>query len=166
MKMRSILVAALAAGASTFVCADSGRAPAHVPHTLAATRSAGVVARADHAFSAYLAASSSQDVRELNNALTDDAKVEYASQTPGTYRTVDGYSLLAEAEDTAVRASAMDRVSNVWIFPTGDANAVFVQYETTSDSTVFQGAEKKAHLVLLEMRGDRIAWMRSFGPQG
>jgi hypothetical protein len=166
MKKHSAFLAALVVAASAAVCADapSGSA-ANVPHTLAATRAADVVARAEHAFTAYVVACSSQDGRDLSVAMTDDATVEYASQTPGAYLTVDGSSLFAEADSAMAHRGGTRHISNVWIFPTNEPNTVFVQYEADRNPASLDGVRRQSQLVMLEMRGDRIARMRSFGPR-
>jgi hypothetical protein len=114
VKRHSALVAALIVTTSTAFSAHSApRAPASVPHTPAAIRAAEVVARAEHAFNAYL----------------------------GT-----------------------QRVSNVWIFPTSEPNTVFVHYDADSPTSSSGGAQKRAHLLMLEMSGDQIARLTAFSP--
>jgi hypothetical protein len=45
------------------------------------------------------------------------------------------------------------------VFPTGDANAVFVHYRTIADVDAHEPGPTVEHLVLLEMNGERIAKM-------
>jgi len=166
MHKRTALLATVVAAVSMGIRADAASwPPASVPHTPAATRSAAVIARAESAFAAYLAACSSQSARDLLAALTDDAVVEYASQNPGTYRMVDAFALIGEVTDASTRDAGAQQVSGVWIYPTNDANVVFVQYEAQSGPASLPGTRKQPQLVMLEMRGDRIARMRSFGPR-
>ena len=49
-----------------------------------------------------------------------------------------------------MRDSVHAPVSNLWVFPTGEANTVFVRY--TVDTT--------EHLLLVEMQGTQIATLR------
>jgi len=64
---------------------------------------------------------------------------------------MDGSSLLA----ACAANSAGARVSNLWIFPTNDANTVFVQYDS---GTTASGGQ----LALVELNGDRISRMVNF----
>jgi hypothetical protein len=52
------------------------------------------------------------------------------------------------------------------VFPTGDANAVFVYYTTSNDavaSSVKASARGARHLALIEMQGENIARLQDFG---
>ena len=51
------------------------------------------------------------------------------------------------------------RVSNLWILPTGDANAVFIQYDARASAS----SPTQRQLALLELAGGRIAKLRNFG---
>jgi hypothetical protein len=57
---------------------------------------------------------------------------------------------LIQRSSQAVRDSVHAPVSNLWVFPTGEANTVFVRY--TVDTT--------EHLLLVEMQGTQIATLR------
>ena len=114
MNRFTALGAALVVAASTAVSAGSAlQQRAHVPHTLAATRAAGLLARAEHAFAAHL---------------------------------------------------GKQQVRNVWIFPTGDENTVFVKYDVAPGVASVAGAQIQSRLAMLEMQGDRIARVHSFEP--
>jgi len=154
----------LVAVASTAVEAGSAPAPANVPQTAAASHEAGSMARAERAFTTYMAALASQEPHALSRAMTDDATVEYAASVPGTYRTVAGYALFPASGCMAAHAQAQ-RISNVWIFPTADSNTVFVQYEANAAPTSRCETSKRSNLLMLELRGDRISRLRSFGPE-
>jgi hypothetical protein len=63
--------------------------------------------------------------------------------------------------DRAVRAlvtlEGESRITKLWVFPTGDANTVFVHYRTTSDADAHEPGPTIEHLVMLELDGERIA---------
>ena len=63
--------------------------------------------------------------------------------------------------DRAVRAITVlegeSHLTRVWVFPTGDINAVFVHYRTTSDVGAHEPGLTIEHFVMLEMSGERIA---------
>jgi hypothetical protein len=67
----------------------------------------------------------------------------------------------ADVIDRAIRAlvarEGESRISKLWVFPTGDDNAVFVHYRTTGDVDAHEPGATTEHLVLLEMSGERIA---------
>ena|SRR6185369_16432201 len=63
--------------------------------------------------------------------------------------------------DRAVRAlvalEGESHISRVWVFPTGEANTVFVHYRTTTDVDAHEPGPTIEHLVMLEMSGEHIA---------
>jgi hypothetical protein len=67
----------------------------------------------------------------------------------------------ADVIDRAIRAlvarEGASRISKLWVFPTGDDNAVFVHYRTTADVDAHEPGPTTEHLVMLEMSGERIA---------
>jgi len=68
--------------------------------------------------------------------------------------------LAACSAGDANEAASQTPISNLWIFPTNDSDAVFVRYKISSgvrSAAQFPGSE---HLALLEMRGDQIVKMR------
>jgi hypothetical protein len=75
------------------------------------------------------------------------AQADEASHIPATAQSQANAAVIARA-DHALRDSVTG-LSNVWIFATGDADAVFVSYKTDTD-----------HLALVEMKGERIASLR------
>ena len=81
----------------------------------------------------------------LGASITTQA--DEAAHIPTTPQSQANAALIARA-DHALRDSVAG-ASNVWIFATGDSNAVFVSYRTDTD-----------HLALLEMKGERIASLR------
>jgi hypothetical protein len=81
----------------------------------------------------------------LGASITTQA--EEASHIPATVQSQANATVIAKA-DHALRDSVTG-LSNVWIFATGDSNAVFVSYKTDTE-----------HLALLEMKGERIASLR------
>ena len=57
----------------------------------------------------------------------------------------------------APRTPGGKRISNLWLFPTADANTVFARYNLTSDD---QAASATEHLTVLTVRGNRIVESR------
>ena len=59
---------------------------------------------------------------------------------------------LIERSNHAVRQYVHGPIADVWVFPTADANTVFVRYTVNASE----------HLLLVEMKGDQIATLRDF----
>jgi hypothetical protein len=80
-------------------------------------------------------------------------------QTPTTDRAHETQSLLnlaAHALQDRVAVTAGGRISNLWLFPTGDDHTVFAQYTVTTEQTVSKGTASQVHLELLQIQDDRI----------
>jgi hypothetical protein len=77
--------------------------------------------------------------------------------TPAISQSVTNADLIVRSRDAVLKyvlshAEAGARLSNYWIFPTGDANTVFVRY-TLGDSA-------DEHLLVVEMAGTSIVRLR------
>ena len=142
----------------TATAALSEESTARVPDTAAARAAANVIARAERAVANYVAACAARDARRLTGVTTRDARIEYTLDDPGTYLSMDASSLIAACAANTPAASPGSLVGNFWIFPTNDADTVFVQYDAPSSS------ETSSHrqLALVEMRGDQISRMLNF----
>jgi hypothetical protein len=81
----------------------------------------------------------------LGASITTQA--DEASHIPATAQSQAHAEVIANA-DHALRDSVAG-LSNVWIFATGDSNAVFVSYKTETE-----------HLALVQMKGEQIASLR------
>jgi len=59
---------------------------------------------------------------------------------------------------TALRSYSGKHISNLWLFPTADADTVFARYNLTSDDEATSDAAASAteHLAVLTVRGNRI----------
>lgn len=125
---------------------------AHVPQTPAARDSSALLARAERAVRGYVGACTTGDARALSEVTTSDVRIEYMLREPGTYLRLDPDSLLAECAALAKTSTPRPDVTDLWLFPTNDANAVFVEY--------FVGSERE--LALIELSGDRIAKVLDF----
>jgi hypothetical protein len=136
--------------------------PTHTPATSQAKLNAAVISKVDHALHDYLLASSTHDAQAIGDSVTSDAVFEYVLQEPGSYVTVDATSLRARWSNDANTKYPPTNVSNLWIFPTGDSNSVFVRYTTSTAPESGVAEERSEHLALVEMRGDRIAKLRDF----
>jgi len=139
-----------------------GAEPAHVPAIPQSAASANLIARADRALREYVAACSTGDNEAIARIVTSDAVVEYALEEPGAYLAVEASALSANRSANVQRTRPGVRISNLWVFPTNDSNAVFVQYTTSSDVRSPAQLPDSEHLALLEMRGDRIVKIRNF----
>jgi len=53
-----------------------------------------------------------------------------------------------------------ERISNLWLFPTGDENTVFAQYVVTKGAAPSKVANSEDHFELLKLEGDRIVERR------
>ncbi|MFL6603505.1 MAG: hypothetical protein ACJ8R9_19565 [Steroidobacteraceae bacterium] len=131
---------------------------ARVPQTAAARASSALIERVEHAFSDYAATCASGGGRASSRKTTDDLRLEYPLAERGTYVSIDGKDSPANC---AAISGVEGHVANLWIFPTNDAESVFVQYDVQTSS----GAAPQRQLALIEMRGERIARFVSFADQ-
>lgn len=150
------LSAVLALGADAALSADVA---AQVPRTGAAQTAGDLISRTERAFTDFLTACVSHDADGLNSVTTNDVRIEYTLDDPGTYLSMDASSLIAHCAANTPAGNSESHVSNLWIFPTEDANAVFVQYEAPAGTV---GTMSHRQLALVEMRGDRISRMLNF----
>ena len=139
----------------TFAFAAQASDTAQVPRTAAARAAGDLIARTERAITGYVSACASRDVKRLTGLTTDDVRVEFTLDEPGTYLTLTSDSLLASCVPGVSPGKG-----RMWIFPTNDPNAVFVQY----DLSVSSSKATTRQLALVEMRGEQIARMRNFGP--
>ena len=160
MKCHNLFIPTL--GAVLTLAADvalSADVAAQVPRTAAAQTASDLISRAELAITDFFAACVSRDAQGLNNVTTNDVRIEYTLDDPEAYLSMDACSLIADCAANTPAGDSESHVSILWIFPTGDANAVFVQYDAPTGS-----AETMSHrqLALVEMRGDRISRMLNF----
>jgi hypothetical protein len=71
--------------------------------------------------------------------------------TPATVESVANADLIQRASK-AVRDSLPAPLSDLWVFPTGEMNTVFVRYTVATTE----------HLLLVEMQGTQITTLRDF----
>src|SRR5882724_8203113 len=90
---RSILGLAISALLTMTVPTRFAAEAVHVPATPLAAANANLIARADRALRAYVAAYSSGDDETIARIVTSDAVVEYALEEPGTYLAVEAAAL-------------------------------------------------------------------------
>ena len=86
-------------------------------------------------------------------------------QTPSTDRaqqTQPQLSRAAQAVREKVASTGGDRISNLWLYPTGDDHTVFAQYTVTSERPSSKAAAAQMHLELLQLQGDRVVEERDF----
>ena len=86
--------------------------------------------------------------------LTVTARGAFAADpvnTPAITQTAANADLIARSNH-AVRQYVHGPIADVWVFPTADANTVFVRYTVNTSE----------HLLLVEMKGDQIATLRDF----
>jgi hypothetical protein len=131
---------------------------ARVPDIDAARHAAGLISRADRAIRRYLDACHSN--RDALEVVTSDARIEYTLDSPGALLSLDASSIFASCGSIGIPGA---QPVNLWIFPTGEENAVFVQYDIPSSGPVSNGGAAERQVALVEMRGERIQRMRNFG---
>jgi hypothetical protein len=82
--------------------------------------------------------------------------VTVTAHRPHTVAAKNATSTLSAAEEAMNRYFTRDalasRVSNLWIYPTNDQNAVFVQYELREPS----GTHSQRQLAVIELNGTQI----------
>src|SRR5258708_8973387 len=86
--------------------------------------------------------------------LTATAQGAFAAEpvnTPAITQSAANADLI-ERSNQAVRQYVHGPIADVWVFPTADANTVFVRYTVNTSE----------HLLLVEMKGDQIATLRGF----
>ena len=71
--------------------------------------------------------------------------------TPAITQTAANADLIGRSNQ-AVRQYVHGPMADVWVFPTADANTVFVRYTVNTSE----------HLLLVEMKGEQIATLRDF----
>ena len=84
-------------------------------------------------------------------------------QAPATDRARETQTLLTQAAvalNAGVPLAAGEYVSNMWLFPTADADTVFAQYRVSSEQTPSKRAASQGHLELIKLSGDRIVEQR------
>jgi hypothetical protein len=128
-----------------------------VPDTAAARSAAGLIARAERAIRRYIDACEFPGTRDPRSVVTSDARVEYSLDEPGTFLSLDASAYLA---DCATTVASTSQATNVWIYPAGEKNTVFVQFDLP---TFGAGTMPLEQIAFVEMRGERIARMRNFG---
>jgi len=152
----SVAALMLLTNSITALAADTTNIPA-IPQS---TIYADVIFRADHAVRDYVLACYLSDGPAIGRAVTSDAVFEFALDEPGSYLSVDATSLRAHCAAVESVEASQVRISNVWVFPTSDANSVFVRYTISSRATSQSGTAGSEHLALVDMRGDRITKLR------
>ncbi len=91
--------------------------------------------------------------------LASDLKANVPASVPATELAAQSADVIDRAIRALVAREGESRISKLWVFPTGDDNAVFVHYRITSDVDAHEPGPTTEHLVLLEMSGERIAKM-------
>jgi hypothetical protein len=156
MKTVNVLIASVASLAAPWVQADG---IAKSPPTATSARAVQLSTNVRNALTRFIAGCSSHDAQLLDSVTTDDARIEYSLNTPGTYLTLDATSL---ADDCGINMeSGGSRIRTMQIYPTNDEDVVFVEFDTTSDSS---NVPLKRQLALVEMRGEKIARLLNFSP--
>jgi ketosteroid isomerase-like protein len=155
MNHRLLFTAVLTFAAQSGVAAEPMQPVAMTVHSV---RTAETVGRAERAVTSYISAWVARDAERLSRVMTNDAVVDFALDEPGTYLTVDAAALINDCASCTPRMDSGARIANLRVYPTHDPNAVFVQYETISDSA----GRTENQLALVELKGERIAHVRNF----
>lgn len=153
----SILAAAVALTltAQSAVAAD---VQVKVPSTPEAARAADLISRAERALIAYVSSCSTRDHIGVERTVTSDAVFEYALDDSPNSLTLTADSLIGDCWSAVPQLGTGERIQTLWIFPTGEANTVFVHYSTSAVGE----KETSEHLAFVEMRGARIAKLHDF----
>lgn len=122
----------------------------HVPTHLSAALDVRTVENAKAALSKYVEFCRAHDDAAYSQAFTGDAVIEYPEETEGQYKTQD--VLLSECWSPIAHFSDTARVGPVWIFPSGLADTVFIQYG--------RGSSAGAGIALVQMRDELIERIR------
>jgi hypothetical protein len=159
MKRSMSILAAAVALTITAQSASASDVQVKVPSTIEAVRAADLIARAQRALIAYVASCSARDHAGVERNVTADAVFEYAlNDAPGSIA-LQAAALIGDCWSAVPMLDTGERIQTLWIFPTGDANTVFVHYSTSVPGEKKDSAE---HLAFVEMRGTRIAKLHDF----
>jgi hypothetical protein len=153
MKTVNVLIASVATLAAPWVQADAIAKPAR---TAPSARAVQLNTNARDALTRFIAGCSSHDAQLLDSVTTDDVRIEYSLGAPGTYLTLDAISL---ADDCGINMESGSHIRTMQIYPTNDENVVFVEFDTTSDSS---NVPSQRQLALVEMHGEKIARLLNF----
>lgn len=82
---------------------------------------------------------------------------DVTASVPSTELAARSSDLIDRAIRALVKIEGESRITRLWVFPTGDPNAVFVHYRTTADADAHEPGPSTEHLVLLEMSGEQVA---------
>ena len=82
---------------------------------------------------------------------------DVAAQVPATELASRSTDIIERATRALVAREGESRITRLWVFPTADANVVFVHYRTTTDVDAHEPGPTIEHLALIEMSGERIA---------
>ncbi len=163
--MRSRFILAVAAcsllvfGSEYTIAAN---ATLHFPATAQAYRDQDLLARAAHALERYVAACRLHERKDLTHFVIRGLAVEYLSASAGI---IEPSADLTTPSDLCVGARAMagsGHLSNLWVFPTGAPDAVYVEFGLNTGGR--PNATSADHVAMLIMHGDRIARLRIFVP--
>ena len=79
------------------------------------------------------------------------------ASVPSTELAARSTDVVDRAVQALVALEGASRITKLWVFPTGQANTVFVHYRTTNDADAHEPGPTVEHLVMLELDGTRIA---------
>lgn len=153
MKRSMSILAAAVALALTAQTACASDVQVKVPSTPEAARAADLIARAQRALIAYVASCSTRDHAGVEHTVTSDAVFDYALDDSPSSLTLTADSLISDCWSAVPALGTGEHIQTLWIFPTGEANTVFVDYSTSAAGE----KETSEHLAFVEMRGARIA---------
>jgi len=139
----SLSAALLAASA---VAGDSADGPVAGANKPAASLSIGTRRAVDE----FVAAYANRNGARLTHATTDDFEVQYGLGRSGAYVSLDEDALVASWREADANPAERNANAGVAIYPTADAQVVFVTYRIPGDA----GRER---IAFLELRGDRVA---------
>jgi hypothetical protein len=80
-------------------------------------------------------------------------------RAPDTEIATRSADLIDRAARALIAKEGESHVTRLWVFPTADANTVFVHYRWTADSFAHEPGATTERLVLMTLDGERIADM-------
>jgi hypothetical protein len=158
MKRSMSILATAVALTLTAQAACASDVQVKVPSTPEAARAADLIARAERALIAYVSSCSTRDHAGVERTVTSDAVFEYALDDSPGFLTLTADSLIGDCWSAVPALGTGERIQTLWIFPTAEANTVFVHYSTSAAGE----KETSEHLAFVEMRGARIAKLHDF----